>query len=417
MSKKRKIRADFRKNREVRTRQNDLTGQCDDAHDDDLRGERVRAKGSISRKRTLAGGEITEDDSGTVVLPEIDPEKCRLGRVLRVQGLVSLVEDDAGRVFQCATRRLLKSISTDQRHVVAAGDRVWFRVEERSWERSEIRDQSSESDSSDLRPPTSDLSEGIIERVEPRRGVLSRTSRGRQHVIVANVDQLIIVGSAAEPRLKPNLIDRLLVTAERARIRPVICINKIDLVEPADLLPLVGVYGQLGYQVLLTSAETAQGIDQLRHAMYRKQSVVTGQSGVGKSSLLNAIQPGLDRIVKAVSRDTQKGRHTTTTAELIRLETGGWSPEERTGLYPPASGLQPPASYVVDTPGIRQFELWDVIPEEVAGYFRDIRPYVSQCRFPDCTHTHEDECAVKDAVADGWIDTRRYESYMQICSE
>jgi ribosome biogenesis GTPase len=193
--------------------------------------------------------------------------------------------------------------------------------------------------------------------------------------------------------LKPNLIDRLLVTAERAEIRPVICINKTDLVEPAELMPLVGVYSQLGYEVLLVSAATGLGVDRLRHRLADAESVVTGQSGVGKSSLLNVVAPGLALRVQAVSEETQKGKHTTTTAELIPLSIGG---------------------YVVDTPGIRQFQLWDVIPEEVAGFFRDLRPYVSRCRFPDCTHTHEDDCAVKDAVADGWIDMRRYESYVQI---
>jgi len=111
--------------------------------------------------------------------------------------------------------------------------------------------------------------------------------------------------------------------------------------------------------------------------------------------LLNAVEPELALRVQTVSEETQKGRHTTTTAVLIPLSFGG---------------------YVVDTPGIRQFQLWDVIPEEVAGFFRELRPYVSRCRFPDCTHTHEADCAVKDAVADGWIDTRRYESYVQIRS-
>jgi ribosome biogenesis GTPase len=251
--------------------------------------------------------------------------------------------------------------------VVAAGDVVWFHPEGEA--------------------------EGVIERVEPRRGIVSRTSRGRQHVLVANVERLVIVTSAAEPRLKPNLIDRLLVTAEKGHIRPVICINKIDLVEPAELMPLVGVYAQLGYDVLFVSATAGVGIDRLRDYLSGAESVVTGQSGVGKSSLLNAVEPGLHLRVQTVSGETQKGRHTTTTAELIPLSFGG---------------------YVVDTPGIRQFQLWDVIAEEVAGFFRDLRPYVSRCRFPDCTHTHEDDCAVKDAVADGWIDARRYESYVQI---
>lgn len=365
--KKNKLRTDFRKNREVRARNKRVVHDSVDSESGDAPlVERVTGKGKITRKRTVAG-EIVEDDAGTVVLPEVDRSKCRLGRVLRVQGLLNLVRDENGDAFQCATRRLLKTLATDQRHIVVAGDVVWFRPEGKD--------------------------EGIIERVEPRRGVVSRTSRGRQHVLVANVDQLVIVTSAAEPRLKPNLIDRLLVTAERAEIRPVICINKIDLVDAAELMPLVGVYSQLGYEVLLTSTVSGRGIDRLRRRLAGGESVVTGQSGVGKSSLLNAVEPGLNLRVEQVSQETEKGKHTTTTAELIPLGIGG---------------------YVVDTPGIRQFQLWDVIPEEVAGFFRDLRPYVSRCRFPDCTHTHEDVCAVKDAVADGWIDARRYESYVHI---
>ena len=267
--KKRKLRTDFRKNREVRARDKRLqprAGRIGFAVDAP-HGERVSGKGDISRKRTVAGAEIVEDEAGTHVLPDVDRTVCRLGRVLRVQGLLSIVRDEAGAMFQCATRRLLKTLATDQRHVVAAGDIVWFRPEGES--------------------------EGIIERVEPRHGVVSRTSRGRQHVLVANVDQLVIVTSAAEPRLKPNLIDRLLVTAEKGGIRPIICINKIDLIEPADLMPLVGVYAQLGYDVLLVSATTGIGIDRLRERLAGAESVVTGQSGVGKSSLLNAVEPGL----------------------------------------------------------------------------------------------------------------------------
>jgi ribosome biogenesis GTPase len=169
-----------------------------------------------------------------------------------------------------------------------------------------------------------------------------------------------------------------------------ICINKADLVDPASLEPLVGVFSQMGYPTLLVSARTGLNIDRLRRAVIGRQSAVAGQSGVGKSSLLNAIEPGLHRRVAEVSRETQKGRHTTTSAQLVPLAAGG---------------------YVVDTPGLRQLQLWDVIPEEVAGYFRDLRPLVSRCRFPDCTHTHEEGCAVKEAVADDLLDERRYESY------
>jgi ribosome biogenesis GTPase / thiamine phosphate phosphatase len=294
--------------------------------------------------------------------------------VLSVFGLASVVHTADGKLYRCAVRRLLKSLSTDQRHVVAAGDHVWIRPEGEN--------------------------EGFIERIEPRSSVLSRTSKRRQHVIVANIEQLVIVTSAAQPTIKPNLIDRYLLTAEKIGVRPVICLNKIDLIlnkidliDPAELQPLMGVYGQMGYQVLFVSASTGFGVDRLRQALANRESVVSGQSGVGKSSLLNMVEPGLGLRVSEVSEENQKGRHTTTTAQLLPLSFGG---------------------YVVDTPGIRQFQLWDVEPEEVAGFYPDIRPYVNNCRFPDCSHTHEAHCAVKDAVADGRLDARRYESYCHI---
>ncbi|MEE3220518.1 MAG: ribosome small subunit-dependent GTPase A [Planctomycetota bacterium] len=365
--KKAKIRASFRKNRQVRARGGDLTRQyepCNFDEDSLIRQERISGKGDLTRKRTVIGEEVESLNTGFEVLPEVDLDVCRPGRVIRVQGLISLVEDDDGGVRRCAVRRLLKTLSTDQRHVVAAGDRVLFRPEGNE--------------------------EGIIERIEPRRGVLSRTSRGRQHIIVTNVDQMLIVASAAQPDLKPHLIDRFLVTAEQVGIRPVICINKIDLVDAAALQPVIGVYSQMGYEVLQLSAETGINLDQLKKRLGGQETVVSGQSGVGKSSLLNAVDPKLNLRTAAVSKETEKGRHTTTTAALLSLSFGG---------------------YVVDTPGIRQFQLWDVIAEEVAGLFRDLRPYVNHCLFPNCTHTHETECAVKDAVADGRLDLRRYDSY------
>src|SRR5439155_12110838 len=141
----------------------------------------------------------------------------------------------------------------------------------------------------------------------------------------------------------------------------------------------------------LTSAATGLGIDRLREWLHNRETVFTGQSGVGKSSLLNALQPGLGLRVREVSETTQKGKHTTTTAELLRLDFGGW---------------------VVDTPGIRQFQLWDVLPEEVEGFFPELRPFVPLCVYPDCTHTHEDRCAVKRAVERRLISASRYKSYL-----
>jgi ribosome biogenesis GTPase len=233
----------------------------------------------------------------------------------------------------------------------------------------------------------------MIERIEPRRGLISRQSRGQQHVLVANVDYLLIITSAAEPNLKPGLIDRFLLTAEQCEVQPLVVINKADLIDLSSLQQILGVYASLGYRVLVTSAETGLNVDYLRHLLDGKQTALAGQSGVGKSSLLNRIQPGLGLAVAEVSQDNQKGRHTTTATQLIPIVGGG---------------------AVFDTPGIRQLQLWDISASEVAGLMPDFRPYVSGCRYPNCLHLSEDDCAVKNAVADARIDTRRYESYCHL---
>lgn len=368
MSKKKKVRVELRKNREKPPRENDLTrdfAEGDGRADDAQSGERVRAKGNLSRYRTVVQNE-TEAGS---TMPAGDDTFLR-GRVLRVHGLASVVETDDGRVFRCAVRRLLKSLATDERSVVTTGDVVWIRP-------------AREGTASD---------EGVIERVEPRHGVLTRASRRREHVLVANVDQLVIVMSLVQPDLKPHLIDRYLAAAQQGELKPVLCLNKADLLEdPADLQPLIGLYAQLGIPVFLVSARSGLGIDRLREQLSGRSTVFSGQSGVGKSSLLNAVQPDLALAVKSVSEVNQKGRHTTTYSQLIKLNFGGW---------------------VVDTPGVRQLQLWDARAEEMEGYFPEFRPFVPLCNFPDCTHTHEKGCAVKDAVARRLIASRRYHSYM-----
>jgi len=201
----------------------------------------------------------------------------------------------------------------------------------------------------------------------------------------------VIVMSLVEPDLKPHLIDRYLAVAQQGELKPVLCLNKSDLADAVELQPLIGLYSQLSVPVLLCSARTGFGIDRLREQLRGRSTVFSGQSGVGKSSLLNAVQPGLGLAVKSVSEVNQKGRHTTTYAQLIKLNFGGW---------------------VVDTPGVRQLQLWDTRPEEMEGYLPEFRPFVPLCNFPDCTHTHEKGCAVKDAVARRLIAERRYHSYL-----
>ena len=361
MSKK-KVRVELRKNRTKPPRINDLTHQFQEdsgAAGDALSGERVRAKGDVSRHRTV----MLTDGEGA--MPEATSEAIA-GRVLRVHGLYTYVEVEDRRVFRCTTRRLLKSLSTDERSVVTTGDLV------------------------SIRPEPNNL-EGMIERVEPRHGVLTRASRRREHVVVANVDQLLIVMSLVEPELKPHLIDRYIATAQRGELNPILLLNKADLVDPAEYQPMVGYYSQLGIPTLLTSAQNGFGIERLRELLFGRASVFSGQSGVGKSSLLNAIQPNLSLRVGLVSDVNDKGKHTTTTAELIRLESGGW---------------------VVDTPGVRQLQLWDTRPEEVEGMFAEFLPLVPYCNYADCTHIHEQGCAVKDALRKRHISERRYLSYL-----
>jgi len=350
----RKFRVELRKNRGVRRRSGDLTravGGDPDAVADAAAGERLSGKGDLTRKRTVV--ERTDDGAATW-----------RGRVLRVHGLESLVQAVDGAIVRCTTSRVLRTLSSSARHPIVAGDDVVVR-------------------------PGGAGGADLIQAVEPRRTVLCRSSRGQQHVIVANVDRVVIVGSAAEPDLKPGLVDRLLLAAEGAGIHPVVCINKTDLVDRARLVPLAGVYARMGYPVLLCSTRDGTGIARLRRVVAAGITAVVGQSGVGKSSLLNAIEPELGLAVAAVSTDNDKGRHTTTTSRLIPLAHGG---------------------ALVDTPGVRQFQPWRIVPAEVPAAFRDLRPFANRCRFPDCTHSHEAGCAVKDGVADGLLDTRRWES-------
>jgi len=375
-----KIRVDFKKNRAKPPRGNDLTRgyKADEAAAaDHATGERVRAKGDLSRKRTVT---LPADELGETVP----------GRVLRLFGLYSDVELDDRSIVRCTVRRILKTVSTDERAVVTTGDRV----------RVVLACAGHEATVESAEPPliqqganATRPAEGVIIHVEPRRGVLTRASRNREHVLVSNVDQLVVVMALAQPELKPHLLDRYVAAAIQGELKPIICLNKADLVDPIEFIPIVGAYAQLGIPAVMTSATTGLGIPRLRELLAGRASVFSGQSGVGKSSLLNAVQPDLGLRVREVSDVNQKGQHTTVTAELIRLEGdgGGW---------------------VVDTPGVRQFQLSSIRPEEVEGLFPDFRPFVPLCGFPDCTHTHETKCAVKAAVRKKWILDRRYDSYL-----
>lgn len=244
---------------------------------------------------------------------------------------------------------------------------------------------------------------GILEEVLPRRNQFWRRaalSKPGEHptgqVIAANLDQVIPVFAAAAPPPHWNMLDRYLVSAEAAGIPAKICITKMDLAAEGceDLHSVVEEYRRIGYPMLLVSAFAGRGLDELRAELQGCTSALLGKSGVGKTSLLNALQPGLGQRVSAISEFNGKGRHTTTHLELFPLDFGG---------------------ALLDTPGVREFGLWGVEGEDLAWFFPEMRPYLGACRFGSgCRHAEEPGCAVRKAVVAGQISPRRYKSYMRL---
>jgi ribosome biogenesis GTPase len=240
-----------------------------------------------------------------------------------------------------------------------------------------------------------------IDVVEPRRSQLARRAPGRgthrAKVLVANADQVVIVLAAAHPEPRLGMLDRLLVLAESNEIPALIVVNKVDLVERAHVEQRFAPYAAAGYPVLFTSTVTGVQLEELRRRLCGKESVLTGPSGAGKSSLLNAIEPGLDLRVGDVSEAVNKGRHTTVSARLIPLPCGG---------------------FVADTPGLREVGLWDVDPDQLDRLFPEFAPLLGACRFgTSCTHTHEPDCAVREAAERGDISRQRYDSYVKLLAE
>jgi ribosome biogenesis GTPase len=237
---------------------------------------------------------------------------------------------------------------------------------------------------------------GIIEEIYPRRGALVRmapTSRGEyQQIIIANPDQAVFVFAFRQPEPKLGLLDRMLVMAEKQNIPAIIVVNKIDLIESEPGSPF-DFYKNLGYPVHSTSAIRGIGIPELRRQLVGKLSVFAGPSGVGKSTLLNVLIPELSLRTSEVSRATQKGRHATVAKEMFLLPEGG---------------------FIADTPGLKTLALWDIDPQELDGYFPEMRELVGLCQFNDCAHLHEPGCAILDALKDQRIFPSRYKSYVRM---
>ena len=238
---------------------------------------------------------------------------------------------------------------------------------------------------------------GSIEGVEERKRALIRsapTARGEyKQVLLSNPDQIVLVFACAQPSPRLLMLDRFLVICEQQEIPVIIAANKIDISGLQKAKELFSLYEDLGYRVLYTSAEAGDGVDELRAALQDKLSGLVGPSGVGKSSLLNAVQPELGLAVSHVSDSTEKGRHTTVVRSLFPLIGGG---------------------FVADLPGIRMLALWDIEPEEIDGYFPELSALVPYCQFSDCTHVNEPGCAVKDALEKSEIAAQRYDSYLRM---
>ena len=235
-----------------------------------------------------------------------------------------------------------------------------------------------------------------IVRVHERTTVLARKAPGkapRPKPIVANVDQVLIVFAAAHPDPHLRMLDRFLVIAADSDIAPLIIVNKIDRVGMDAARATFAPYERAGYPIIYTSVKQQVGVTAVRDALCGRLSALTGPSGVGKSSLLNAIQPGLGLAVSHVSEAVNKGRHTTVTAQLIPLECGGW---------------------VADTPGLRELGLWQIEPDQLQFHFPEFEPLLGSCRYPTCTHTHEPGCAVHTAAEAGEIHFGRYDSYRRM---
>lgn len=240
-----------------------------------------------------------------------------------------------------------------------------------------------------------------ITAIAPRKGVLARREPGGRYgerVLAANVDQVCVVFAVANPEPHVRMIDRFLVVCEANDLEPHVVLNKVDLVDAAAVDALAAPYERAGYPVHRTSVKRDIGLEELRAVLHGKVTAVAGPSGVGKSSLLNALHPGVALRIGEISQSVNKGRHTTVGAKLIPLPDGD-------------------EGYLVDTPGLREIAMWGLPSESLDQCFREFRPYLGECRFQDCDHEVEPQCAVQAAVTAGSIDRGRYESYLKLYAE
>ena len=300
-----------------------------------------------------------------------------IGRVIKSTGSWYDVRDDAGMVVSCRLRGKIRLDGLRTTNPVAVGDLVNFEKER-------------------------DKDTCVIDKILPRTNVIVRKSVNlskESHIIAANVDQAILVATIAQPRTSTGFIDRFTVTAEAYHIPTIIVFNKCDIYneeQNAVAEELMRVYNSIGYQSFMVSAKTGYNCDRLENIMKDKISMFSGHSGVGKSALVNRMDPNLDIRVGEISEVHEKGKHTTTFAQMYELCFGG---------------------YIIDTPGIKEFALFDMEKETLAQRFPEMRALMHDCHFNNCTHLHEPHCAIKDAVEQGVIADWRYENYCNMMDD
>ena len=299
-----------------------------------------------------------------------------------------------GRVVRLDARGCLVRLDEAHDELPGAGNELWCAVRGRHYRGARPGQKTPAVVGDRVVVHWSGEDRGAIDHLEPRRTTLSRPSTRRErveHVMAANADRVAIVSAAADPIFNPALVDRILAVVEFSHLDAIVVVNKLDLVdeEPEEL----DVYRELGYAVVATSVVDGRGIEALRDELAGRVTVVTGHSGVGKSSLLNAVQGGLGLAVGDVNEVTGRGTHTTTASTWVDLDVGG---------------------AVIDTAGIREFGLFGIPKREVPWLFRDIAKIAPECRYPDCSHTHEPGCAVLIAVEDGRLADFRFDSYLKL---
>ena len=300
------------------------------------------------------------------------------GLVIKTTGSWYTVEDENGENVECKVKGNFRIKGIKSTNPVAVGDRVIFTVQK------------------ELKSPT-DLSAGWITGIEDRKNYIVRRSPNlskQSHIIAANIDQAVLVATISWPVTTTTFIDRYLASAEAYRIPVLIAFNKTDLYteeESARMQELIAIYSKIGYSCLATSVKNNQGIEDLKNELKGKTNVINGHSGVGKSTLINLIQPGLNLKTSGISKMHKTGKHTTAFSAMYKLTFGG---------------------YIIDTPGIKGFGMLDMEAWEISHYFPEIFKISKKCQYSNCSHTHEPGCAVKEAVETGEVAQSRFISYL-----